>query len=519
MTITSAAAIASTTRRRARPARSRRTGSRGPRAPWCRWTKYSWKSSQPSSTRTSVRTGSSAIGRIAVGMPRRVLQRADRCRSASGPRGSVRSVRCGSRSRGRRGGTRPLRRTRRGRPSRSRSRPRAPSRARGRSGPASMYMTASWSGMTSRPCRSVSSPVLTMTVRSPSGRTACRPWASFAPPVPPARATTFTRSAPSRSSPTRGMRSIVSRSYGAGIRTMTVSKPSSVYGRMRVGHLGRATRAEWRHLHRIEAVVGHQRPVARPRPRRGSSRRTIGKLTSSRSSRCRARRRRSARRGWRLVAHVLDGPLVFQPSARNATVRSVLLRAGPADEDRQVRLDRPRRGQRVVERVEPALVAEPLAVEQAADQHHRPRRSDRGVRRSAREVDAVGVMLALEPGAADAQDRPAVREVVEGRRRAWRRGPGCGTCWRRPSGRGGPGEVSGASPASTLQPSKIGCSQGPKIASRWSHVQTESQPASSAARAASRKPGQSVSLRPELEPEARHEPRGGRGRRRAGTGS
>ena len=57
--------------------------------------------------------------------------------------------------------------------------------------PASMYMTASWSGMTSRPCRSVSSPVLTMTVRSPGGRTAWRPWASFAPPVPPARATTY----------------------------------------------------------------------------------------------------------------------------------------------------------------------------------------------------------------------------------------------------------------------------------------------------------------------------------------
>ena len=36
---------------------------------WWRWTKYSWKSSQPSSVRTCVRTGSSAIGRIAVGMP------------------------------------------------------------------------------------------------------------------------------------------------------------------------------------------------------------------------------------------------------------------------------------------------------------------------------------------------------------------------------------------------------------------------------------------------------------------
>src|SRR6187549_3170548 len=45
--------------------------------------------------------------------------------------------------------------------------------------------------MTRRPCRSVSSPIFTTTARSPSGSTVCNPWASFAPPVPPARATTF----------------------------------------------------------------------------------------------------------------------------------------------------------------------------------------------------------------------------------------------------------------------------------------------------------------------------------------
>src|SRR6187549_894093 len=55
--------------------------------------------------------------------------------------------------------------------------------------------------MTSRPCRSVSSPVFTTTVRSPAGRTAWSPAASFAPPVPPARATTFTRSTWSPRSP------------------------------------------------------------------------------------------------------------------------------------------------------------------------------------------------------------------------------------------------------------------------------------------------------------------------------
>src|SRR4029078_6706544 len=49
-----------------------------------------------------------------------------------------------------------------------------------------------------------------------------------------------------------------------------------------------------------------------------------------------------------------------------------------------------------------------------------------------------------------------------------------------------------ATPASRLQPSKIGCCQGPWIASRWSHVQIESQPAASAATAASRTSGHVV---------------------------
>ena len=41
---------------------------------WWRWTKYSWKSSQPSSVRTCVRTGSSVIGRIAARDAERRLQ-------------------------------------------------------------------------------------------------------------------------------------------------------------------------------------------------------------------------------------------------------------------------------------------------------------------------------------------------------------------------------------------------------------------------------------------------------------
>ena len=52
--------------------------------------------------------------------------------------------------------------------------------------------------------------------------------------------------------------------------------------------------------------------------------------------------------------------------------------------------------------------------------------------------------------------------------------------------------VTAATPASSSQPSKIGCCHGPWIASRWSHVQIESQPAASAASADSRYSGQVV---------------------------
>src|SRR5829696_10352972 len=61
--------------------------------------------------------------------------------------------------------------------------------------PASVYITVSRSGQTRRPHRSKSSAVLTMTARSPGlpflARAASRPDASFAPPTPPARATTL----------------------------------------------------------------------------------------------------------------------------------------------------------------------------------------------------------------------------------------------------------------------------------------------------------------------------------------
>ena len=52
--------------------------------------------------------------------------------------------------------------------------------------------------------------------------------------------------------------------------------------------------------------------------------------------------------------------------------------------------------------------------------------------------------------------------------------------------------VRAAQAASVVQPSKMGWRQGPWMASRWSHVQSESQPADSASSAASRKRGQSL---------------------------
>ncbi|MNW59992.1 hypothetical protein D3C74_379490 [compost metagenome] len=54
--------------------------------------------------------------------------------------------------------------------------------------PASVYVTVSRSGLIARPCSSTSSAVLTTTVRSAPASS--MPWASFAPPTPPARTVT-----------------------------------------------------------------------------------------------------------------------------------------------------------------------------------------------------------------------------------------------------------------------------------------------------------------------------------------
>ena len=82
-----------------------------------------------------------------------------------------------------------------------------------------------------------------------------------------------------------------------------------------------------------------------------------------------------------------------------------------------MRLDRARRAQRVAELVEAAVVGDPLAVQQAAQQHDRlvepvePLAEARSPR-----LEAERIVLPLEPGAADPQDRPTLRDVIEGRR-------------------------------------------------------------------------------------------------------
>src|SRR5438132_837439 len=57
--------------------------------------------------------------------------------------------------------------------------------------PASQYVTESMSGETCRPCRTMSSPVLTTTVTSSAGTTATNPRRNLPAPTPPASATTL----------------------------------------------------------------------------------------------------------------------------------------------------------------------------------------------------------------------------------------------------------------------------------------------------------------------------------------
>ena len=221
----------------------------------------------------------------------------------------------------------------------------------------------------------------------------------------------------SRSSRTSAMRSIVTRSYGAGIRTMTVVKPSLEIRPYRVGHLGRSSRGGDSSSPPCVSIPlwvssASYRALAAPR----SSSSTIGKLIVF-SIVVDVATDRGAVLGEDLEPRpdLVDGPARVPAIGPLGHDPERLLRPRATDQDRQVGLDRPRRAQRVVERVEPALVAEPLPVEQPAQEHDRLVEPVEPLARAVEEVDAERVVLALEPRPADAEHGPAVRDVVEGR--------------------------------------------------------------------------------------------------------
>ena len=153
---------------------------------------------------------------------------------------------------------------------------------------------------------------------------------------------------------------------------MTVAKPSSRYGRSASAtSVGAPSSGDARSHRRRCRCAAMQRAVRRL-GRRAVSRRTIGKLMVF--SIVAMSRPTSAQCSARMSSVPLtssSGPARVPGVGPQRDGPERLLRPGAADQDRQVRLDRARRAQRVVERVEAALVAEPLAVEQAAHEHHR----------------------------------------------------------------------------------------------------------------------------------------------------
>ena len=92
-----------------------------------------------------------------------------------------------------------------------------------------------------------------------------------------------------------------------------------------------------------------------------------------------------------------------------------LLRPRAADQDRQAPLDRTRRGERVSKAIEPALVAEAFPVEQAPDDLDRLGESIEPLPEAAPEVEPERRVLILEPAAAEAEDRPPVTDLIQGR--------------------------------------------------------------------------------------------------------
>ena len=78
-------------------------------------------------------------------------------------------------------------------------------------------------------------------------------------------------------------------------------------------------------------------------------------------------------------------------------------------------MDGSRPDERLVEPVEPAVVGHPLAVEQPADEPGRFVEPVEPFADPGPELDPEGEMLALEPARPEAEDGPAVGQLVEGR--------------------------------------------------------------------------------------------------------
>ena len=206
---------------------------------WWRWTKYSWNSSQPSSVRTSVRTGCVGHRQDRGRDAERPLEVAARRRSAASPRAQP-------------GRPHDVRRevavaepeprllavaARASRP-RSNVSPSMPQPHSRLSMPGErvhdrVVVGHDEQAVALEVVAGVDDDRQLARRRRPGARAA-----SFAPPTPPARRRRHPARAVSQASTTasrsrpRRIRSIVSRSYGAGSRAMTVPNPSSRYGRI-----------------------------------------------------------------------------------------------------------------------------------------------------------------------------------------------------------------------------------------------------------------------------------------------
>src|SRR6186713_2301308 len=188
--------------------------------------------------------------------------------------------------------------------------------------------------MTRRPCRSVSSPVFTTTVRSPAGSTDCSPWASFAPPVPPARATTFIRW--SRVEELADLGHAVD-----GLAVVRTRHPddegleAELDVRMQsVGHLGRGPEED-RSSHVLDAVVRQLHPLGslggRPRVAQDDGvaqglldRRDVAPDVGAMPG-----------EDLEVTSYLLDGPAPVPRIGPQRHGPQRLLGAGPTDQDRQ----------------------------------------------------------------------------------------------------------------------------------------------------------------------------------------